>query len=116
MIKTFIVAILIVMFMPTANAFDGVAPMKISKDGIVHIEGFQYKNNKIFVVKSEFTAADLFSHLYSTIQEIPRKRVWLEIYVAVGNRIVLCKIIVAEIIPAQPEAWKFNDFDKSNFK
>ena len=116
MIKTLIVAMLVIMFMPVSDAMDGVMPVKLSKDSICHVETFQYKNNKIYVVKSEIMAASLFSPICSTLSDIPRRRVWLEIYVAISNRIVLCKIIMAKIIPAKAEDWVFKDFDKSDFE
>ena len=89
---------------------------KPDEDSLVCIECFRYENNKIYVVKSEITKANLYLYISGTKQDIPRKRVWCEIYVADGNKIRLYKIIIAKITPARSEQWEFKDFDPNDFK
>lgn len=73
------------------------------------IEGFRLYSGAIFVVKSEIIAG---GNYWESSTRTPRRvRVWMEIYVAKNNRIVLYKIIRAKLIPAKPEAWDFKEFD-----
>ncbi len=74
-----------------------------------NIEGFRLYNGAIFIVRSEIVTGG--NYWESSTREPQRKRVWLEIYIAKDNRIILYKIIRAKIIPAQPETWDFKEFD-----
>jgi len=73
------------------------------------IEAFRLYNGAIFIVKSEVIPGE--NYWESSTRTPRRVRVWMEIYIAKDNRIVLYKIIRAKLIPAKPEMWDFKEFD-----
>lgn len=86
-------------------------PMRIPKmmaaNRNVCIEGFKYSTNAIFIILSETDSGAQYWE--SSTRTRPRKRVWMEIYIARDNKIVLWRVINAVLISANPEKWKFED-------
>lgn len=99
--KTIILLVSIVLLWPLFAIAPKIEPMT----GNVRIEAFRYYVGKIYVVKSEIIPTKKYSIGHPIIAT--RKRVWLEIYVADGRKIILYKIINAKLIPAKPEVWEF---------
>ena len=63
-------------------------------------------DGKVFVVKSEIVPGKYYWEGSTVVPK--RKRVWMEIYAAINNRIVLVKVIEAKCIPAKPEGWEWD--------
>ena len=82
-----------------------VVPKMSSQPGNICVEGFRFYCGAIYVLKSELLPPRKYTEISTHAQ--PRKRIWLEIYVAEKNKIVLYKIINAKKIPAKPEEWEF---------
>jgi len=80
-----------------------------ANDNVI-IEGFRLYHGMIFIIKSEMICGNDY---WDTSNGVPhRKRVWVEIYIAENNRIVLYKIISTHKVPATPEYWEFDDLKK----
>lgn len=76
----------------------------------VIIEAFRYYNGMIFVVKSEILLPKYY--YYAKTIEPRRKRVWMEVYISDGMKIILYKVVRAKIIPAKPESWDWEYYSK----
>ena len=91
--------IIIVMF---SCAMPIVVPKMEPPTGNVCIEAFRFYCGAIYVLKSELLPPKKYTE---TSMYVPsRKRIWLEIYVADGRKIILYKIINAK---KTPERWEF---------
>ena len=82
-----------------------VVPNMTPQTGRVCVEAFRYYNGRIYVVKSELMKAERFIEASTYVPK--RKRIWIEIYVSDGHKIILYKIINAKKTPAKPEEWEF---------
>ena len=80
--------------------------------GNIVVEAFRFQGGRIFVAKSEIIPGKYYWEGSTAVPK--RKRVWIEIYVAVGNQIVLYKTINAKCVPAKPESWEFEENEKEN--
>jgi hypothetical protein len=85
-------------------------------DCIKILEGFQYHSNKIFVMWSEVSRQDAELFAIGMRDVMPRRRIWIEVYIAIGDRIHLHKIIVGKVTPAVKEKWSFDDFNIGDYK
>lgn len=94
-----------------------LAPAEGSQpDCIKILEGFQYHANKIFVMWSEVSRQDAELFAIGMRDVMPRRRIWIEVYIAIGDRIHLHKIIVGKVTPAVKEKWSFDDFNIGDYK
>ena len=82
-----------------------VVPKMTPQTGNICVEAFRLYSGKIYVVRSEVIPGQFYFE--GATRSPKRVRVWMEIYVADGRKIILYKIINAERIPATPEGWEF---------
>lgn len=113
MLKVIVILAVIALLFPGM----ALAPAEGPQPNCVRIlENFKYFNNKIFVMWSEVTQQEAFLFYSGLIKEMSHKRVWVEVYIAIGDRIHLHKIINGKITPATKEKWDFRDFNIGDYK
>jgi len=97
-----IIIVLVIMF---SCSMPLVIPKLEPQTGNICVEAFRFCNGKIYVVRSEVVPGKFY--VEAGVRAPHRKRVWMEIYVADGRKIILYRIINAKKIPAKPEGWEF---------
>lgn len=116
MVKIIIAIIVLLIVFPAATGVPGADKKSASGDDCaVCLEFFQFKLDRIYVVKSRVLKSDIMLKRLGVIREFPRRQIWIEIYIAQNNRIILHRIVFGKIIPAKQEEWKFDNFKMEDF-
>lgn len=105
MLKIIIILVLLLFAGGAATVGDetySVNPVPVSE---ICIEGFTLYHGMIFIVKSQIVPGEFYWDAGNWQQK--HKKVWMEIYAAVGTQIRLIKIVEGRVIPPTPERFSF---------
>jgi hypothetical protein len=109
MLKTtkMVLAFLALMFAcSAANVVNDTYIIEPIPESNVCIEGFALYRGMIYVVKSQIVPGEFYWEAGNWQQK--HKRVWMEIYAAIGTQIRLVKVVEGSVIPPTPEHFDFS--------